>query len=204
MKRPISVTALFFCALAIFSSCTTSSISKTQRKADIEKSKEPSASCFVQMNDGTIRHYNSLKLVTSAFSTPYLLADGKTKIKPKQITAYQNKDHYAVSQKIFCCGRKSYVATETLPGFAVRTVKGKINVYCKKYFNGQVAVDEYFLQVGDNGKIVAYSASLMSELVKDNSEALTFFNDKKFKGSSSEKLHTTAHMYNDGQMVTKN
>ncbi len=203
MKRPLSVAALFLCALTM-NSCSTSSISKAKRKADIQNSKETNSACFVKFNDGTIKQYTSLKLVTSAFTTPYLLADGKTKIKARQIVAYQNKEHYAVSQKTFCCGRMTSVATETLPGFAVRTVKGKINVYCKKFYNGQVAVDEYFIQAGDNGKIVAYSPALMNELVKDNSEAAMFFNDKKFKGSSSDKLQTAAHMYNSGQLVTKN
>ncbi|MEP7165402.1 MAG: hypothetical protein ABI741_11950 [Ferruginibacter sp.] len=204
MKQPLSLTGLLLSSIILLNSCATSSISRTQRKADIVNSKETTAECFVQLNDGTIKHYNSLKLITSPFGTPYLLADGKTRIRPKQITAYQNQDHYAVSQKTFCFGRLSHVATEALPGFAVRTAKGKINVYCKKYYNGQVAVDEYFLQAGEGGKIIPYSESLMSELVKDNSEAYNLFTNKKFKGSSTEKLHATAQLYNNGQLMSKN
>ena len=156
------------------------------------------------MNDGTIKEYKSLKLVTGAFNTPYLLADGKIKIKASQIIAYQNKDHYAISQKTFSSGKMTHVATETLPGFAVRTVKGRLNVYCKKYFNGQVAVDEFFLQAGNEGRIQPYSTELMNQLVKDNSEAFTFFNSKNFKGRLPEKLHATAQMYNGGAFITKN
>ena len=204
MKTPLSSTALLLCSIIFLQSCATSSISRTQRKADIVNSKETASGCFVQLNDGTIKHYNSLKLVTSPITSPYLLADGKTRIKAKQITAYQNRDHYAISQKTFFGGRLSYVATETLPGFAVRTVKGKINVYCKKYYNGQVALNEYFLQAGDNGKIIPYTPNLLNELVKDNSEAASFFNSKKYKGSSTEKLHATAHLYNNGQLISKN
>jgi len=204
MKKPLFLTGLLISSLILLNSCATSSVSRVQRKTDTESSKEPASACFVQLNDGTIKHYSSLKLVTSVFAAPHLLADGKIKIKASQITAYQNTDHYAVSQKTFCCGRKSHVATETLPGFAVRTVKGKLNIYCKKYFNGQVAVDEYFLQSGDEGKIFAYSPELMNELVKDNADAYNFFNSKKFKGSLPEKLHATAHLYNNGQLMTKN
>lgn len=203
MKKILSMGALLISSLALLNSCASSSVSVAQRKSDIENSKESSVACFVQMNDGTIKNYSTLKLVTSFVSTPYLLADGKMKIKAKEITAYQNQDHYAVSQKTFCCGRKSHVATETLPGFAIRTVKGKINVYCKKYYNGQVAIDEYFIQAGQNGQIMAYTPALMSEMIKDNPEAYSLFTSKKFKGSTPEKLHATAHLYNDGQLMSK-
>jgi hypothetical protein len=67
-----------------------------------------------------------------------------------------------------------------------------------------VAVDEYYIQAGDDGKIMTYSPDLMNELVKDNSEALSFFNSKKYKGSVPEKLHATAHLYNNTQLMTKN
>lgn len=204
MKKTLSLTGLLFSSMILFNSCATSSIANKQRKAAFANSKEHSSGCFVQLNDGTIQHYKTLKMVTSIFKTPYLLADGKIKIRPGQITAYQNKDHYAISQKLFCCGHISHVATETLPGFAVRTVKGKLNVYCKKFYNGQVSIDEYFIQSGDDGKIIQYSAEHMNELVKDNTEVYKFFNSKRFKGSLPEKLHATVHMYNSGQFISKN
>ncbi len=204
MKKHLQSVALLICITGILSSCSTSSISGSQRKTAIVNSKESTAECFVKMNDGSVREYKSLKLVTGPFISPYLLADGKAKIKASQILAYQNKDHYAVSQRTFCCGRVSHVATETLPGFAVRTVKGRLNVYCKKYYNGQVTADEYFLQAGNDGKIQPYSPELMSQLVKDNTGAIAVFNDKKFKGHLPERLHATAQLYNGGQFVTKN
>ena len=179
-------------AVTMLTSCATSSITKEERKTAIASSREQNTCCFVKLNDGTVKEYGSLKLVTSPFATPFLLADDKIKIKPADIIAYQNKEHYAISQKTFCCGRKSKVAVETLPGFAIRTVKGKLNVYCKKYYNGQATVDEYFLQAGMNGEIKAYSPELMNSLVKDNPEAYNLFNDKKFKGRLPEKLHATA------------
>jgi len=204
MKKPLALLVLFGITILLHS-CATSSVSQLDRKNGIANSKENTADCFVKMNDGTIKQFTSLKLVTGVFKTPYLLADGKVKFKASQILAYQNKDHYAVSQKTFCCGRMSHIATETLPGFAVRTVKGKLNVYCKKYANGQVTADEYYLQAGNDGKIQVYSPELMTELVKDNTEAYSFFTNKKFKGSSTEKLQATAQLYNNGgQMMSKN
>lgn len=204
MKKHLTSFALLISMIPLLNSCTTSSLTVSERKSVIASSKENTTTCFVKMNDGSIREYSSLKLVTGPLKAPYLLADGKIKIKASQITAYQNKDHYAVSQNNFSNGRKTYVATETLPGFAIRTVKGKLNVYCKKFYNGQVAVDEYFLQAGTDGKIQAYSADLMNELVKDKAEALALFNSKQFKGNAPEKLHATAQLYNGGQFMTKN
>ena len=204
MKKHLHQVALILGALVILNSCATSSLSKSERKSVTAISKEPGTSCFVKMNDGSIKNYTTLKLVTGPFKSPYLLADGKVKIKANQITAYQNDKHYAISQATFCCGRKSKVATETLPGFAVRTAKGKLNVYCKKYFNGQVAVDEFFLQAGDDGKVVAYTPELLNELLKDNADAIGFFNNKKFKGTLPEKLLATAKMYNSGPLMTSN
>jgi hypothetical protein len=204
MKKHLLTAALLFSALFILNSCATSSITREQRKTDIEKSREPETNCFVQFNDGTVKNYKTLKLVTGMFKAPYLLADGKTKIHSKEIKAYQNKDHYAISQATFGEGRTSHVATETLPGFAIRTVKGKLNVYCKKYYNGQVAVDEYYLQVGNTGEIVAFSSNAFNELIKSIPEAYGLFNNKKFKGTLPEKLTAAAHMYNSGQMMTSN
>ncbi|MFN8248485.1 MAG: hypothetical protein U0T68_05990 [Ferruginibacter sp.] len=203
MKKPISTFVLLICALATLNSCSTSSISKSQRKAEMSNSKENgSYDCFVKMNDGSIVQYKTLKLVTGAFKSPFLLADGKKKIKASQIVAYQNKDHYAVSQKIFYGGKISHVATETLPGFAIRTVKGRLNIYCKKYYNGQVSADEFYLQVGESGWIQPYSAELMNEVLKDNPEAFVFFNNKKFKGHFNDKLLATAQLYNNGQFAS--
>ena len=204
MKKTLPMGALLLSSFVLLHSCKTSSVSLAQRKSDIENSKETSAAaCFVQLKDGTVKNYNTLKLVTSTFADPYLLGDGKTKIKASEITAYQNKDHYAISQTQINSGRNSHVATEALPGFAVRTVKGKINVYCKKYYNGQFAVNEYYLQIGTHGDIMVYSKELMNNIVRDNPEAYSLFNSKQFKGNLQEKLHATAHLYNDGQMMTK-
>jgi len=62
--------------------------------------------CFVQLNDGAIQNYSTLKLVTGVFVTPHLLADNKIIINSGDIIAYQNKEHYAVTAKILTSKKK--------------------------------------------------------------------------------------------------
>lgn len=185
MRKPLQLAAVILCSLIAFSSCTASRESVAQRKVEIEQSKEPTTACFVQLTDGTIRNYATLQLKTGLLKTPYLLADGKTKIYAKDIKAYQNKNHYAISQATFVSGHRSYVAKETLPGFAVRIAKGRINVYAKKYYNGVTAVDEFFVQKGDEGQVLAYTTENMNEMVRDDDEALAFFVMKKYNTTKS-------------------
>jgi hypothetical protein len=186
-----------------FASCSSSKASLSAYDSDIRRSREDKLSCFVQMNDGTIREFKALKLVTGVMLRPHLLADGKEKIYADQIKAYQNDGHYAVSQTTFCCGRMSAVASETLPGFAIRIVKGKLNVYRKKYLNGEHAIDEYFVQAGDEGKIMAYSPPVMEELLKDNAEASLFFKSLKESRNVRDKLIAAVYLYNSDQTLSK-
>lgn len=195
---------MYISCFIAFSSCNSSKESMAQRKADIRQSKEQTPSCFVQMNDGTIKNYTTLKLVTRVLKAPYLLADGNTRIGANDIKAYQNQDHYAISQKKIVSGHKTYVATETLPGFAIRIVKGKINVYTKKYFNGTNSIDEYFVQKGDDGQILAYTAETMNLLVKDDAEALDFFVSKRYNTPKSKRDPATASFFNNNPSVTRN
>ena len=160
--------------------------------------------CFVQRNDGTIQYFSTLKLVKGIFNSPHLLADGEIKINPGEIRAYQDKDHYAVSQKVFSSGKYSRVADEALPGFGIRVLKGKLNVYNKKYFNGERAMNEYFLQSGDEGEIRKYTPELMNELVKTDATASNFFNDKNTKTEMTGKILATVELFNTGQLITKN
>ena len=156
------------------------------------------------MKDGKIVYYKTLELKKGVFTSPHLLADGKIKIMPSEIVAYQNNEHYAVSQSTFKSGRKSYVAVETLPGFAVRVVRGKLNIYCKQYFNGRAAIDEFYIQAGTEGKIYVYSPELMKQLIKDNVEALSYFNQTEEEKEFSKKLQATAQLYNNGLLMSKN
>ena len=203
MKKVLYTISVLLCANIFFQSCATNK-SIAQRITEFESATADDPVCFVQLNDGTIKYYTTLKLVTGVFTSPHLLADDQVSIKASEIKAYQNKDHYAISQKTFTTGKRSAVATETLPGFAIRVVKGRLNVYCKKFFNGERAVDQYYLQSGDDGDIVVYTPALMNDLVKNDAAALSFFNTKKVKDHMPEKLLATVQLFNNNQLVSKN
>ncbi len=204
MKTSIPLVALLCSAVILSNSCAVSNNSVVQHKPDVENAREASSSCFVQLNDGTIQQYSSLKLVTGVLITPHLLADNKIIINSKDIKSYQNDKLFAVSPKFLSTSKTSYVATETLPGFAVRIAKGKLNVYCRKFYNGNNSVDEYFLQSGDDGQIIAYSSQIMNNLLKDNPKASDFYNSKTKISPKSKKLLATADIYNNSQMLSKN
>lgn len=195
MKRTIPV-ILSFLALFNLSSCSSTKMTTAERKTALQNSKE-SGECFVQLADGTIKNYTSLKLVTSIYKSPHLLADGKIKIYPHEIMSYQNKNHFAVYAGGFSLGgHKSNIASETLPGFAVRIASGHLNVYIKKYKVNDRVVDEYFLQEG-NGQVLVYSPELMDALIKNSPEALDFFNNNRKRIKLTKQLKLTASIFND-------
>ncbi len=190
-------------AIVFLTSCSAGKASVDEIKIHLQSSKEIGNCCFVQMNDGTIRNYSSIKLVTGVTRKPHLLADGKTIIYPNEIVAYQNSDHYAVAQKTFCCGRISNLAVETLPGFAVRVLKGKINVYRARFPSGSGVKDDFYVQMGTDGKIMAYSPGKMNELLKDNPEIAAVFNNTVEK-NTFKKLHDVVEAMNADQALSSN
>ena len=205
MKTSIPSIVVLCCAFIFLNSCATSKDSALQPKNDAGNGKDvTSSSCYVIMNDGSIHNYSTLKLVTGILITPHLVADNKVTINARDIRAYQDNQRYAVSQKLLSTKKGSYVAKETLPGFAVRILKGKLNVYCSKYYNGNNAVAEYFLQSGDDGEIAAYSDQLINQLVKDNPKAADYYNSKIKISPKSKKLLATADIYNNSQLISKN
>ena len=203
MKTNVPYLKAIACLLLLLNSCTVTKNSIEQYNASIEDPKKEIL-CFVQMKDGTVKNYSTLKLITGVFKTPHLLADGNTIIKAEEIKAYQNKEHYAVSQKEFTDAKQSYVAKDALPGFAVRIAAGKINVYSLKFYNGHNTTEKLFLQAGDDGQIAACTTELMSELVKDNSDAYAFFNDKNQTATVTKKILATVEIYNTPGDVSKN
>ena len=189
--------------LILFQSC---SISKylDQNQTGENKEAPVNSTFYVQFNDGELRNFQSLKLVTSAFATPYLLADGKEKIRAGEIKAYLMNDLYAVSQQVFITSKTGKVAVETLPGFAIRVVKGQVNVYRRKIYNGETLANEYFIQSGDEGEIRSYTPEGLKEMVKTDPGALDLFNAIKGKKKMPERLLVTVEMYNQNQSVSKN
>lgn len=204
MKTSIPLVALCCNALIFLNSCAVSNNSVVQYKPDTENARETSSTCYVLNNDGTVQQFSSLKLVTGVLKTPHLIGDNKIIINAKDIKAYQDNKFYAVSPKSLTTAKTAYVATETLPGFAVRIAKGKLNIYCRKYYNGNNTVDEYFLQSGDEGQILSYSPQIMNDMVKDNSKAADYYNSKIKISPKSKKLLVTADIYNNSQMLSKN
>jgi hypothetical protein len=202
MKTVIPAFAVLLCSTILLNSCAVSKDSITLDK--VKNVTEGSASCFVQLNDGTIKQFTTLKLVTGVLTTPHLLGDDKVIINSKDIIAYQNNKHYAVSSKILTSTKSANVSVETLPGFAVKVLSGKLNVYSRKYYNGTNTADEYFLQSGNDGYIIAYSKTVMKSMLKEDAKALEYFNSKTKINPTSKKILTAAEMYNTGQMMTKN
>jgi hypothetical protein len=203
MKTKLPFLKASICLAIILNSCVSSKNSLEQPIAVVDHPKEAVA-CFVEMNDGTVKNFATLKLVTGIFKTPHLLADDSIVITADQIKLYQNTEHYAVSQKQFTDKKPTLVAVDALPGFAVRIAKGKLNVYSLKYYNGHNATEKFYLQAGDEAPIVAYSETLLKEMVKDNNEALTFFTNRNKVSTFSKKLLITAEIYNNFKDISKN
>ena len=204
MKKQLQSMALLLAIVCIQTSSVAMNNDLFDRGVVSKKGKEANADCFIQKKDGTIENFKSLKLVTGVFKTPHLLADGKIKIEAKDIAAYQNSDHFAVSDQNIEGERKAKVAIGSLPGFAVRIAKGKLNVYSRKYFNGKNSVDELFVQEGSNGKIIPYSAEGIASILKDHPEALNALNNKKNYSNVTQQLQAVADIYNQDQLMSKN
>ena len=204
MKKFVPNITVLCSIVILITSFSISNLAVAQAKAVVLSTEEAPAACFVQLNDGSIQQYSTLKLITGVLITPHLLADNKIIINAKDIKAYRNDKHFAVSDKSLTTNKTSLVAVETLPGFAVRIVTGKMNVYSRKYYNGSNTVEEYFLQNGNDGQIVAYSSDLMRNLLKDNAKALDYFNSKAKVSPKSKKLMVTADIYNSGDLFSKN
>lgn len=203
MKTKWPLLSIGIAAALALSSCATNQHAAIQRKQDIVSSKDQDMPCFVQWKDGKKQHFQQLELVTGMFKTPYLLADDKLRIQQDQIIAYQNSEHYAVSQNTFANGRKSYIAVETLPGFAIRVAKGKFNLYAKKFNKGQHTGEEYYIQEGDKGPIYACTNEVMEELLLKDPESFDFVFSKVMYAQKAKKQQSMYMQVSSGSL-TKN
>jgi hypothetical protein len=120
---------------------------------------------IVEFLDGTKVQYQSLKLVTGIFVSPHLLADGNNKLATSKIKAYNDGEFYAVSQKLFYDKAKAHVATDVLPGFAIREVKGNLNLFTLQFHGSGNVYKKYFLQKGDDGKILPITKTNLKEIL---------------------------------------
>ena len=199
--KPVIVLSIV--AISLFSeSCITRQIADNNHIATEQESVDnESSGCFVQYADGRIQHFTTLKLIKGITTTPHLLGNGNIKIKTRDIAAYQNNLHYAISQKIYNPKRLSYVAIESLPGFAVQIAKGKLNIYVRKSYNSNKAIEEYFIQIGDE-PIIEYSPEAIIQVIKDNPEAAEFFNAQKYKAGRPI-LKNTAELFNGSSYTSR-
>lgn len=203
MKK-ISVMAVLVSTTILLNSCAVNKNVSDTGQTIPEISSESAAACFVQLNDGTIRQFKTLKLVTGVLTTPHLLGDGQVVVHSKDITAYQDEKVYAVSSKLLTGKKTSMVSVNALPGFAIRVLSGKLNLYSRKYYNGTNTSEEYFIQNGNDGYIVACTKDVLKTMLKDDINALSFFSSKVKVSPKSKKVLTAVEIYNKGQMMTKN
>ena len=85
MKSAPQAFAVLACIVITLNSCSVGKNSITSQKTAADPPNENSASCFIQLKDGTVKQFKTLKLVTGVLTTPHLLADGKEIIKGKEI-----------------------------------------------------------------------------------------------------------------------
>mgnify|MGYP003378452007 FL=1 len=138
------------------------------------------------------------------FKSPRLIADDNIIINPEEIKAYNDsKGRYAISSKLFEDAKETYVATAALNGFAYRMVKGKINVFALKYYNGRVTALKYYLQQGNKKAIVPYSAETLAAMIKDDAGAAQFCNNNEPDKNAGKFLTSVVEIYNsNAQTVT--
>ncbi len=192
--KNLKLSVLGVACLVALASCST-----TQNIAAItEANEEPidftqSPSCIVYHTDGTVATYHRLKLVTGVLKTPYLLADNAIKLEPETIHAYESNGVYALSQKSFATGARGRIATRVLPGFAVKEVSGPINLYSLQVSNNNYITKKYFLQKGDNGVVVPYTATVLKDWFGNNTSIANFVKNKQKKINEAELIAIIQH-----------
>jgi hypothetical protein len=202
----MKTTVPFFTALLFISTLFNCSVNANAAINPLVK-EEPKGEyngCFVQYMDGTIKQFTTLKLVTKVFKTPHLVADDSVIIYAVELKAYQNENGYAVSQATFGTDKKTYVAKDVLPGFAVRVVKGYLNIFSIKYYNGQNTTEKLFVQQNGSDAISLCTPELLETLIKDNSDAVSILSSNNKTLSAAKKLLAAAEVYNSSKLLSKN
>ena len=101
-------------------------------------------------------------------------------------------------------GHLSKISSETLPGFAVRIMKGKLNVYVKKYKNGARILDEFYFQQGNRREVLVYTPGVDGRTDQPNiPEALEFYNAYRKHLPKNRDLIATAYIFNQTYMASR-
>ena len=166
MKNIFKLNALILICFTLFS-CSINNQLLSNNHEDIKTGLKKNTD-FVQLKNGDFIYFNTLKLVKGFLQAPHLIGDDHLTFVAKDLKAYQINGDYAISQSQFANGLKSKVSVDALPGFAKRVVTGNLNVYCKKYFNGRSAVNEFYIQQGEKGKIFVYHPATLKLMLEDD------------------------------------
>ena len=165
MKNIFNFFAAATISLALFSCSVNKSISTTKMLGESNGVNDKNSD-FVQLKNGDYIYFNQLKLSKGFLQAPHLTGDGNFAFYAKDLKAYQINGVYAISQSEFVNGQKSKVCIDALPGFAKRVVTGSLNVYCKKFFNGMAAVNEFYIQQGEKGQIYVYHPVTLKMMIE--------------------------------------
>ena len=96
----------------------------------------------------------------------------------------------------------SHVAIEALPGFAVRGVKGRINVFSVKYYNGHNTTEKLFLQAGEDGEVVPCTKHMLNDIIKESPEAVAVLDSKAMP--ENKRMQAAVEAYNNVKLISKN
>lgn len=153
----------------LFTSCTVNKTLTNQLSFDI-KNKDADQVSYVRFKNGQMLYCQTLELKNGIFTSPHLIGDGWYKIETADVAEYKLNGQLAISEEKLNDKKHSRVAVDALPGFAVQIIKGDLNVYHRKYFNGRNAVNRYYLQIGNEGPIMLYNTKDMKELIATHDE----------------------------------
>jgi hypothetical protein len=168
MKKITSSLLLAASSMFFLSAC---SVNHSLQHVEVSQSGKPEkmeGNSFVRFKNGHMLYCQTLELKKGVFVTPFLLGDGWYKIKAGEVDQYQIDGELAVSESQLNDDRSSRVAKNALPGFAIRSVSGSLNVYQRKLFNGRTTYDRYYIQWGNEGQIVKYSPDALKKMLKEH------------------------------------
>jgi hypothetical protein len=153
----------------LFTSCTVNKTLTNELSFDI-KNKDVDQVSYVRFKNGQMLYCQTLELKKGIFTSPHLIGDGWYKIETADVAEYKLNGQLAISEEKLNDKKHASVAIDALPGFAVQIIKGDLNVFHRKYFNGRNAVNRYYLQIGNEGPIMLYNTKEMKELIATHAE----------------------------------
>jgi hypothetical protein len=168
MKKITTSLLLAASSMFFFSACSVNHTLQRAETLPTQTTEKTEGGSFVRFKNGHMLYCQSLELKKGVFVSPYLLGDGWYKIKAGDVDQYQINGELAVSESRLEDDRSSRVAKDALPGFAIRSVSGSLNVYQRKLFNGRTTYDRYYIQWGNEGQIVKYSPDALKKMLNEH------------------------------------